>query len=147
MQQQTQGARRRAVLYVEDEEFDALFMRRAFVKTGIDCEFHVVGHGQLAVDYLSGRAPFADRTRYPIPTLVLLDLNLPVLSGFDLLHYLREHPEISAPPVVVFSSSARPDDRTKALGMGATDYLEKPSSGLEFTDVAQRLWDQGLAKA
>ncbi len=145
MQQQTQGAQRRVVLYVEDEEFDALFMRRAFVKTGLDCELHVVGHGQLAIDYLSGRAPFSDRTRYPIPALVLLDLNLPVLSGFDLLHYLREHPEISVPPVVVFSSSARPDDRTKALAMGAMDYLEKPSSGLEFTEVAQRLWKQWLA--
>ncbi len=128
-----------AVLYVEDEEFDALFMRRAFKKAGLEQMLQVVGDGQEAMDYLSGNAPFQDRTQHPLPLLVLLDLNLPVVSGFDVLQWMRTQPGLRHLPVVVFSSSARAEDRLKADELGASDYVPKPQSGLEFSDVVQQL--------
>jgi CheY-like chemotaxis protein len=143
----TPAAQHPTVLYVEDEEFDVFFMRRAFQRSGAQCGLQVVENGQLAIDYLSGATPFDNRAQYPIPGLLVLDLNLPGLSGFDVLNYLRQHPEILAPPVVVFSSSARFEDRTKALAMGAADYVEKPSSGLEFAEVVMSLRRRWLAKA
>jgi CheY-like chemotaxis protein len=127
------------VLYVEDEKFDVLFMERAFAKAGLAGSLHVVTDGQQAIHYLAGEALFQDRTRYPLPSLILLDLNLPLVSGFDVLRWLRNHPSFAATPVVIFSSSARSEDKQTARLLGASDYLEKPASGIRFAVIAEQL--------
>lgn len=128
-----------AVLYVEDEESDAMFMERAFAEKGLGEKLRVVGTGRAAIDYLSGSGEFADREKYPVPALVLLDLNLPQVSGFGVLEWIRNHPDYARLPVVVFSSSTREDDRTKARELGANHFVAKPSSGLEFGKVVDGL--------
>ncbi len=130
---------RAAVLYVEDEEFDAMFMRRAFKQAGLEQMLEVVVDGQQAIDYLAGNHPFEDRTKHPLPSLVLLDLNLPLISGFDVLKWMRGQRRLQSLPVVVFSSSARAEDKLKADELGADEYLAKPGSGLEFLGVVQQL--------
>lgn len=127
------------VLYVEDEQDDALFMRMAFKKAGMGEAFRVVGDGRAAINYLSGINGYEDREEHPVPLAVLLDLNLPEVHGFDVLKWIRGHPDYAALPVVVFSSSTKPDDRVKARELGANDFVEKPSSATRFSEVVERL--------
>jgi CheY-like chemotaxis protein len=133
------------VLYVEDEEFDVVFMARAFKQANLDQSLQVVVDGQQAIDYLAGKPPYTDRSRHPLPAVILLDLNLPLVSGFEVLKWLRQQPPYEALPVVVFSSSARGEDQQKATELGANAYVQKPSSGLDFVDVVQQLKQQWLA--
>ncbi len=127
------------VLYVEDEESDVFFMRRAFRQAGMEHALKVVVDGQAAIDYLAGHGVFSDRLVYPIPAVVLLDLNLPTVSGFQVLRWMRTQPGLEDLPTVIFSSSAREEDRTQARQLGANDYVEKPGSGLEFGTVLEAL--------
>jgi CheY-like chemotaxis protein len=127
------------VLYVEDEESDAIFMRMAFAAKGIESALRVLGDGRAAIQYLSGAENYADRKQYPLPAVVLLDLNLPQMPGFEVLKWMRNHPDFAQTPVVVFSSSSREDDRVKALALGANDFVAKPPSGMEFGSVVEKL--------
>jgi CheY-like chemotaxis protein len=132
------------VLYVEDEEFDVLFMRRAFQRAGLEQHLKVVADGQQALDYLGGSAPYADRTQHPLPSVIVLDINLPFVSGFDVLKWIREKPEVRPTPVVMFSSSARLEDRTRASELGANEYVEKPGSPSGFSTLVDKLKEQWL---
>jgi CheY-like chemotaxis protein len=132
------------VLYVEDEKYDAMFMRNAFDDAGLGESLQVVTDGRQAINYLAGKEGYGDRAKYPLPAAVLLDLKLPIVSGFEVLRWLRGQPEFQALPVVVFSSSARDEDRSKARELGATVYMEKPGSPLEFPTVVQYLRQRWL---
>ena len=132
------------VLYVEDEESDAFFMQRAFKRAGLDCVLHIVSDGREAIDYLSGKGTYTDRGQHPIPTVVLLDLNLPLISGFKVLEWMRSQPDFRSLPVVIFSSSSDPEDRSKALKRGANELVEKPRSGILFVNVVKGLQEKFL---
>jgi CheY-like chemotaxis protein len=127
------------VLYAEDEESDVLFMQRAFRQAGIEHLLHVVRDGQQVLDYLSGTGNYADRQRHPMPTLLLLDLNLPVLSGFAVLRWIRNHSVLHSLPLMVFTSSTRLEDKLNAASLGANAYVQKPASGAKFSDVVADL--------
>ncbi len=127
------------VLYVEDEENDVIFMRRAFRRAGLEESLNIVDDGQPAIDYLAGRGVFANRVNYPLPAVVLLDLNLPTVSGFQVLTWIRQQTQFKQLPVVIFSSSARAEDRLHAKDLGANDYMEKPDSGLDFGMILEAL--------
>lgn len=127
------------VLYVEDEPDDVFFLRSAFRAVQVAAELRDVGDGRSAMAYLAGEGDYADRVRHPVPALVLLDLNLPILSGFEVLRWIRAQPPLRELPVAVFSSSGRPEDRRLATELGAQDYIEKPASGLQFREVARAL--------
>lgn len=127
------------VLYVEDEEDDIFFMRRAFSRAGLTHVLQAVADGQEAINYLSGCGRFANRIDYPLPEMVLLDLNLPMVSGFQVLQWIRAQSLFQRLPVVIFSSSARVEDRLLANELGASDYLEKPGSSMQFRDLLESL--------
>ena len=129
----------RTLLYVEDEPDDAFFMRTAFERLNAGLDVRVVGDGPAAIAYLEGREPFEDRARNPLPALTLLDINLPGISGFEILEWIRGHRELKTMPVVIFSSSGRPEDRARAQELGANDYVMKPNSGVRFGEVARNL--------
>ncbi|HYG34192.1 MAG TPA: response regulator [Clostridia bacterium] len=133
------------VLYVEDEENDLLLMQMAFRKVGLDQALKAVGDGREAMDYLSGRGAYSDRTQHPLPQVILLDLNLPVISGFEVLGWLRRCPGLQDLPVVVFTSSSRAEDKQKAQELGANDYLEKPTSFHHFGQVVEGVRQKWLA--
>ena len=86
--------------------------------------------GREALEYLSGTGKFADRSAYPLPYLILMDLKLPRVMGLELLKWLREKPEFDSTIVLVLSSSPMPDDIRCAYHLRANAYLVKPS-GLE----------------
>jgi CheY-like chemotaxis protein len=116
------------ILYVEDEEADVVLLRHVFAKAGIPNPLQAVKDGKLAKDYLAGNAPFNDRHRHPLPGLVLLDLNLPYWSGIEVLEWIRQQPLLRRLPVVIFSSSNRPDDISRAYDAGANGFLVKPNA-------------------
>jgi CheY-like chemotaxis protein len=129
------------ILYVEDEEADVVLLQHVLEKLGIHNPLHTVKDGKLAKDYLAGKEPFADRQLHPLPGFVLLDLNLPYWSGFEVLEWIRRQPELRRVPVVVFSSSNRPDDIARAYDAGANGYLVKPNALGELTSLILALRD------
>jgi CheY-like chemotaxis protein len=128
------------VLYVEDEENDVAFMKRAFKRHGMESALRVVHDGRAVMEYLSGGGKYADRNEYPLPSVVLLDLNLPQVPGFEVLRWMRNDPQLARTPVVVFSSSTLEDDRVKALELGANEFVVKPSA-MRFGEVVEKLRD------
>jgi CheY-like chemotaxis protein len=135
---------RPVVLYVEDEETDRFLVQRAFVKEGLGPALRMVNHGQAAIDYLSGAGAYADRENYPLPGVVLLDLNLPEVHGFEVLKWIRAHPSHHELPVVVFTSSAREEDHERARLLGANEFMQKPGLPSLFQEVARTLNKQWL---
>ena len=129
------------ILYVEDEETDVILLQHVLGKAGIQNPFQTVKDGKAAKDYLAGDKPFDNRGRHPLPGLVLLDLNLPYWSGFEVLEWIRQQPQLRRLPVVVFTSSSRPDDITRAYDSGANAYLVKPNALADLTSMVVALRD------
>lgn len=116
------------VLLVDDDPNDILFMTRALKQSGLRQSLRVVSDGQEALDYFNGVAPYHDRTLYPLPCLVLLDIKMPRVNGLELLSWMREHPEFRNMPVCMVTSSDEPKDRETAEAFGIEAYCVKPVS-------------------
>jgi CheY-like chemotaxis protein len=127
------------ILLVEDDPNDVLLIQRAFRKANLINPIQVVGDGEEAVSYLSGEGSYADRRRYPLPILVLLDLKLPRKSGFEVLEWLRGEPDLKRLPVVVFTSSTEGLDVNRAYDLGANSYLVKPVSFKDLLEMVKTL--------
>jgi len=132
------------VLWVEDDADDVLLIGRAIRKAGLD-QPAVARDGRTAVAYLSGIGEFADRDAHPFPSLILLDLKLPRMSGFELLQWIREHPEIRRIPVVMFTSSKQQADVDRAYDLGANGYLLKSVDHEDLVEALKRVRDFWLA--
>jgi len=137
-------AKKVLILVVDDNKDDVFFLRRAFEKAGLDHSIIHVWDGEEAVDYLSGVNGFTDRFRYPFPTLMLLDVKMPKLNGFDVLQWLLTRKDLQKLPVVMFSSSFQPEDIEKAKTLGAADYLSKPNGSEGFDQVVQTIASRWL---
>jgi CheY-like chemotaxis protein len=131
------------VLLVEDDPDDVLLTELAFEETRFPSPLRVVRDGEEAVAYLGGTGGFADRARFPLPALVLLDLKLPRRSGFEVLAWIRAHPVLRRLPVVVLTSSRETSDVDRAYGLGASSYIVKPVAHealLECARTLERYW-------
>lgn len=134
------------ILVAEDDPTDAYFFERAFKRAGLPVMLHFVRDGQEVIDYLQGAGQFIDRTAHPLPQLVLLDLKMPRLDGFEVLEWVRKQPGFNALQVVIFSSSGEPENINRAYGLGANWYLVKPHSIEELTALVGRFkkfWLEG----
>jgi len=127
------------MLVAEDDETEVLLLKRAFSKSGVKASMQFVRDGQEAVDYFRGEEPYADRAANPLPSLLLLDLKMPRLNGFDVLKWLRQQPGLRRTLVVVFSSSAETEDVNLAYDLGANSYLRKPAHFQDLEVVVQTL--------
>jgi CheY-like chemotaxis protein len=127
------------ILLVEDSRDDAFFLRYELKKTGIKASVQVVEDGQEAIHYLTGTGKYADRMEFPFPTVILLDLKLPLLSGFDVLARMREEPALSRVPVLVLTGSSEARDRARALELGARGYFVKPWPAQKLREAMESL--------
>ena len=129
----------RSILLVEDDPDDVLLTQRAFRKLGVPTSMQVVGDGEQALAYLMGGGDYADRERFPLPDLMLLDLKLPRRSGFEVLEWLRAQPGLRRLPVVVLTGSRESVDVNRALDLGANSYLVKPVGFDDLLEVVRTL--------
>ena len=137
--------KRAPILVVDDSKDDVFLLRRAFKKAGLRSSLIHVWDGEEAVDYLSGENHFTDRSRYPLPGLMLLDIKMPRQDGFDVLRWLLTRKDLEKIPVVMFSSSFEQEDIEQAKVLGATDYFTKPAGPEGFDEVVQTIASKWLA--
>jgi len=129
----------KSILLVEDNPDDALFAKRAFAKVCPDARLNVARDGEMAVHYLSGTGEYQDRSRYPLPSLILLDLKLPRKSGLEVLEWLRSTPGLRDIPVMVLTSSSHPQDQQRARELGIVEYYVKPVATEAFLEMARSI--------
>ncbi len=119
---------RRLILLVDDSENDRIFMQMAFKTAKCSIPLQEVCNGEEAISYLKGEGPYGARDKFPLPTVVLLDLNMPRKDGFDVLTWVRAQPILKRMVIVVLTASTRGEDVNRAFDLGATSFLVKPSS-------------------
>ena len=126
-----------AILLVEDNDDDVFLMKHALAAAGVSNPVFVVDSGQLAVDYLSGAGEYSDRSRFPMPAVVFLDLKLPLMSGHEVLAWIRAQRQLESLVVIVLTSSNEPSDVRRSYSLGANSYLMKPLTARQLTDLAK----------
>lgn len=134
------------ILYAEDEEDDVFLMRRAFKEASITHRLEAVSDGNRVIEYLSGTGAFSDRTKWPLPILILLDLKMPGLSGHEVLKWIRTRPETCTIPVIVITSSHQESDIHRAYILGANGYLVKPGTPSELLTMVEGIKNYWLTQ-
>ena len=127
------------ILLVEDNHQDEALILRALRKINLANRVDVARDGQQALDYLTGSGDFADRRDAPLPSFVMLDINLPRLSGLEVLARLRADPRTRLLPVVIMTSSDEERDRLRSYENGCNSFVRKPLDFAEFAETVARL--------
>jgi CheY-like chemotaxis protein len=127
------------ILQIEDEANEVSLLQRAFMQVGISNPIQVATDGQMAIEYLSGLGVYANRAKYPLPRLILLDLKLPRLSGREVLEWLRAQPGLNKVVVIVFTSAQYVGDVGLAYELGANSFILKPTDFSEYLEIARLL--------
>lgn len=127
------------ILLVEDCAEDASLVQAAFKKWGINNPIRVVPDGEQAVDYLAAKGNFSDRGKHPLPCLAILDLNLPTLSGFEVLQWIRAQKDLENLPVVVLSGTKNLTDFDQAHRLGANACVVKSLDLSELYDLIEHI--------
>jgi CheY-like chemotaxis protein len=127
------------ILVIEDDPNDLFFIKRAFSAMHTTCHMIAVGDGADAIDYLRGVDDYANRERFPIPALILMDLKMPRVDGFEFLGWLRREPGLKIIPVVVFSSSNLEDDVARAYQLGANSFIVKLQDNTRLPETLKTL--------
>lgn len=131
--------RQQTILLVEDNDDDVLIMQNAFKKASVPNPLRTVSDGEAAIAYLSGEGPFGDRKQFPLPVIVLLDLNMPKKNGLEVLQWIRQQVEFKKLTVHILSASTRMADVERAAELGANAYIIKPSRVEELLEMV-RAW-------
>jgi CheY-like chemotaxis protein len=129
------------ILVAEDDDSDVLLLRRALSNAKLDQPVFIARDGQEVMEYLQGSPPFNNPEKYPLPNMLLLDLNMPRLDGFQVLEWLQHQRELSRLVVIVFSSSAESEDLRRACALGANFYIVKPHDIKELEHIMERARD------
>ena len=122
------------ILLVEDEEAHAQLTRRAIRKAGNANRIDVVCDGEEALDYLFNGGKYADKSKYPCPGLILLDIKLPGIDGIEVLQKIKQHPNLRKIPVIMLTTSDREEDIARSYDYHANSYLTKPVGFKEFEE-------------
>src|SRR5579862_9754726 len=101
---------RQTILLVDDSENDIFLMRAAFKKAEFNSPLREVHNGEEAIAYLKGEGIYSDRNKYPSPSVVLLDLNMPMKNGFDVLSWVRTQQAFKRLSIIILTASMRPED-------------------------------------
>lgn len=126
------------ILQVEDDPNDVFLLQHAMKRVGVTNPVQIARDGQEAIDYLQGAGKFADRERFPLPCLVLLDLKLPYVMGLDVLRWIRSQPGLAL-AVLILTASAEDTDISAAYALGANAFLTKPSEASKLEDMVKAI--------
>ncbi len=131
------------VLLVDDDFNDLALFGIAVEHTECDIWLQNTSDGLEAIDYMEGRGSYADRSLYPLPGIILLDLQMPFASGFDFLKWRNGSKEFASVPVAILTGSADKKQVDKALGMGANKYFPKPDEFEAWKALVREVWSMG----
>jgi CheY-like chemotaxis protein len=118
----------KVLLYVEDDDNDCRMFLHAARKLSAGLDVRIVRDGQHAIEWLSGTGVYAERNAYPLPDLVLVDLTMPRVNGFDFLRWVRRRPQFENVPVIVYSESMVPHISQTCKELGATNFIGKAAT-------------------
>jgi CheY-like chemotaxis protein len=127
------------LLIVDDDENDRFLLEHAFRKLNVGYRIQPLQNGSEALALIKGEGVYADRKAYPFPSFILTDLKMPGGDGFEILSYLKQHPEILIVPVVMLSGSDDPDDVRQAYLLGASSFIVKPHGVDGLEGIVQKL--------
>lgn len=127
------------LLMAEDDEDDRMFAEEALEESRLANDLYTVENGEELVQYMRGEGEYADRDTYPLPDLILLDLNMPKMDGREALHEIKHDPGIRQTPVVVLTTSQAEEDIYKTYDMGVSSYISKPVTFENLVKVMQVL--------
>ena len=127
------------ILLADDSQNDVDIFRRAFRKAGFQNPLHVVRDGSEAISYLLGEGQFADRTKFPMPNLLLLDSHMPRKGGCEVLEWLQGRPEFKELIVIMLGGSGNPNEKDTALRLGAKGYYIKPQTPDKLEHLIKRI--------
>lgn len=125
------------MLVAEDDEMARFFMKRAFDKMETKSNLRFVADGVQAIEYLDGRGKYANREEHPFPSVLVVDIKMPKLDGFQLLEWIKAHEKLKCMVVVVLTSSDEPVDINRAYALGANSYLVKTPLYPEFAELVK----------
>jgi CheY-like chemotaxis protein len=129
------------ILLVEDNPMDVILTLDAFKEAKLKNKVNVARNGEEALEYLFGRGKFSDRENFPLPSLILLDLKMPGIDGFEVLRQIKNTDILKRIPVIILTSSKEEGDRTLSYDIGANSYLMKPVEFNGFIDVIKKIED------
>jgi len=132
---------RQTILLVDDNENDLLLGRVAFKKADFGNPLQEVYNGQEAIAYLEGEGQYSDRKKFPLPAAMLLDLNMPMKNGFDVLSWRSKQPAFKRLPIIILTASVRMEDVERAFDLGANSFLVKPATLEELIAMFRCLRD------
>ncbi|MBI3600391.1 MAG: response regulator [Nitrospinae bacterium] len=124
------------ILLVEDNPDDVELTMRALKKGKIGNNIYVVRDGEDALDFLFHRGEYSDKKKFPIPGLILLDLNLPKRNGIEILREIKAEPILKRVPVIMLTTSKRDEDIIQSYDLGVNSYIMKP---VEFDKFIQTI--------
>jgi len=133
------------IVLIQHNPDETRLLLDAFSRQSRPCPVEVLTDGEECLVYLAGEGKYQDRRRYPVPSAIVCDLDLPGLSGFDVLTWLRERPEFVAIPVFVLTSSRQPRDIQRAYALGARSYIVKPMAVEGLRSLVQAITDDGTS--
>jgi len=125
------------ILIVEDYEDDAKLLQILLSNTGVTNEVRITLKAEDAINYLEGVPPFSNRSLYPLPSAVFVDLKLPGISGFELLRWMKNHPELKDMFVVVLSATGDLISVQAAYSLGANSFLTKPCRPVDLENLIE----------
>jgi CheY-like chemotaxis protein len=135
------------ILLVEDSEDNVFLVRHALHKAGVTTPLEVVTSGEQAIEYLGGTNGYTDWHQFPLPAIVLLDLKMPGMSGFDVLKWVRQRSGLKALRVAMLTSSDLPSDIKTAHDLGANIFLTKPVELERLVQLMKTLNEHWLKQA
>ena len=127
------------IFSVDDDENAHILLQRAFAKAGSHALLETVDGGEQAVQYFEGKGEFSNRSIHPLPQLVLLDLKMPKVNGFDVLEFMRHKRDFSQIHVIVFSSSNSEKDVRRAYELGCDFYVMKPTTFDQLIELVRAI--------
>jgi len=119
-------SKNKVILIVDDNPHDAHLLERSVQRLKLLTRLQIVSDGAEAIAYIKGDGRYTDRAKFPEPLLLFLDLKMPNVNGFDVLDWLKQHPEHATFPVVVMGTSREPMQVNRAYHLGARSFLSKP---------------------
>jgi len=124
------------VLLVEDNLDDVLITKRAWKKGKINADLYIVNNGEDALDFIHKRNDYHDA---PLPSLMLLDLKMPKMNGFEVLRHIKEDKDLRKLPIIILTTSPRSSDIDRAYELGCNSYIVKPVGFENFIEAVIKI--------